>query len=1445
MASAELTPGLQAAGQDGANHPLAGMIPIAPAERCCSEEIEALLKDYSSVIEDVIAPSFQKDRITYWSSWPYNKIPHKQVGKVHTVQQNKSFSNEKFHHFLTKTEELVEANLSLRLNVWGALVSILLHGITLVVSESWTLVSTPAEILFTVLAWTSLGLVSCMVLVSFLKPSLLFHQNFTLVCLLLFLATDISLIVKFCTHRENLTSSDLWVIEILLIRGICQVPILQHSHLAMNWVRGAVSDLGMFLILATHWNYHSSNANEKLPLPISVLICASLTSMVSQRSEILTRKRFSAAVQRLAEKAVLFLSVVGSLNGCMPLFIGKFSYIPKKEHHPAAVPKFTRTRVFKSRSNIAGEPHTQDPHLGQVETPVFEMRDGSGFSGLASFKPAEIKNLTPISKPKRNFKWIPASRPGTNVEDLPVSPISYGQELESTRRGLESSRNQRESQNTVFMNSIAQSRASGVDQVQPNPVEESVSSPEFRGSFQTFSFARQSQLPSLQLKPNLGKKKPNPVPKLEQVYISETSAISLYANGTQYRQAAKLDHSHPVLDAILTELAACPQQPPITMKVFTELLCSRPIAEAFSKSWSTLTACNIVVEGLKGEDAINTPKSKVEQFSLIPTAKKRGSKNLAQSEVQDSVQDLLVSWQDLVFTVFILYNKSEAAWQAFGSFMTKPGSKFMLPLGPSVSIPDDSSTPQDESIMQQTFAKSNMFTGEDMEIHSQVKSSKFMTPQLSTGSKFQQRSSIMKLRRKSNTGDDTNKQVQFVDDKKQDTSYNASRMSPKVLLGKSDSSSSDDSSLKSGHRNQQEAQASAYEDIVAVVVHDMRSPLGCILGNLQLIDFEIQEHIHSTSLGQSMMSSASPQSVGSLYHLISPLIKASIAATSLLETLVNDMLDAARISKGIFRVIAEDISLKQTLEECLQTLQIAAKSKHLSLLLHYTGKEHIYSDKQRIKQVVLNFLTNAIKFTPISGRIDIFATAASAEQNRLSNSDNDSRERRETVKIEVRDNGEGIKPEMLDKLFQKFNSNRDSKSNAKGLGLGLFICKSIVETLGPKGNIKVHSQVGQGTTISFELYSEVQPRPEFENESFKILRVQDSMGDIPEPSVKEPHKQGPETSILRKDNKQDSGNPRIGTGVSNITMSPRNRPRFETSVIHFKPGITSSTPGFQPGYNKSITNESKLFGKSELDSSKPRMEDIFKLNDAGAQISKRIIEVRRRTVRMTRVASQHKTVLASTFLRTSTNTQKQLEPEAKENPSPKSFGHVQAEPPRKSIKDSPNSIFFEVNDSAMASEVRPLHILLVEDEPALMDVYEHYCDRFKSKYGKEFVVEFLHACSIEDGKRVLSQIAVDVVVTDYSLPDGTGLNLAQEQLPVHFERPLFVLASGERTFPPQIHAEIKVKFFKVLEKPVALKVWMDMLLTCIQQVKSKEVDASAERLAPVRAISLMNPAANE
>src|SRR3990167_3870719 len=89
MASAELTPGLQAAGQDGANHPLAGMIPIAPAERCCSEEIEALLKDYSSVIEDVIVPKNVMYWALYWNSWPYNpKMPAKnQLGEVQRYQQ--------------------------------------------------------------------------------------------------------------------------------------------------------------------------------------------------------------------------------------------------------------------------------------------------------------------------------------------------------------------------------------------------------------------------------------------------------------------------------------------------------------------------------------------------------------------------------------------------------------------------------------------------------------------------------------------------------------------------------------------------------------------------------------------------------------------------------------------------------------------------------------------------------------------------------------------------------------------------------------------------------------------------------------------------------------------------------------------------------------------------------------------------------------------------------------------------------------------------------------------------------------------------------------------------------------------------------------------------------------------------------------------------------------
>jgi CheY-like chemotaxis protein len=212
----------------------------------------------------------------------------------------------------------------------------------------------------------------------------------------------------------------------------------------------------------------------------------------------------------------------------------------------------------------------------------------------------------------------------------------------------------------------------------------------------------------------------------------------------------------------------------------------------------------------------------------------------------------------------------------------------------------------------------------------------------------------------------------------------------------------------------------------------MRSPLSCILGNLELINYEMKEH--------------------KIYELISPLLQTSIASSVMLETLVNDILDADRISKGIFQMDSMRVNLKETIQECIDTMGMAAKARGNKIEFNYEGSSTIISDRVRLKQILLNFLSNSVKFTS-KGRIQVSV-----------------RDKEDTKRIEIKDNGKGISPENLRNLFQKYHSDRHQTENTNGLGFGLYICKSIISRLGPKDMIDVHSEVGKGTTFSFEIY---------------------------------------------------------------------------------------------------------------------------------------------------------------------------------------------------------------------------------------------------------------------------------------------------------------------------------------------------------------------------------------
>ena len=246
-----------------------------------------------------------------------------------------------------------------------------------------------------------------------------------------------------------------------------------------------------------------------------------------------------------------------------------------------------------------------------------------------------------------------------------------------------------------------------------------------------------------------------------------------------------------------------------------------------------------------------------------------------------------------------------------------------------------------------------------------------------------------------------------------------------------------EASPEAGHKLQEETTT---DEKMSVVVHEMRSPLMCIQSNLEIIDYTVKNE--------------------PCYDYIRPLLKSAISACSLLEALVGDVLDSARISKGIFSVSKQTLNLKDLMLGCLEIMKIAAEARMNKLTMDYEGDEEIVSDPQRIKQVMLNFLSNSIKFTK-AGEIKVSVSVA-----------------KDLIRVQVSDNGKGIQREILEKLFEKFNSNRQSEENTKGIGLGLFICKSLLSILGPPSSITVKSKVGQGTHFSFSLYNSVQAKEE-------------------------------------------------------------------------------------------------------------------------------------------------------------------------------------------------------------------------------------------------------------------------------------------------------------------------------------------------------------------------------
>jgi signal transduction histidine kinase len=166
--------------------------------------------------------------------------------------------------------------------------------------------------------------------------------------------------------------------------------------------------------------------------------------------------------------------------------------------------------------------------------------------------------------------------------------------------------------------------------------------------------------------------------------------------------------------------------------------------------------------------------------------------------------------------------------------------------------------------------------------------------------------------------------------------------------------------------------------------------------------------------------------------------------------LINEILDLSKVEAGRMELEPTELSLPELLEQGLALVRERAARQRLTVALDIASDvREVWADEIKLKQVVVNLLTNAVKFTPEGGRVSVAAVVAGGE-----------------VVVTVRDTGIGIAPEDQARIFEAFQRG-DRRASTEGTGLGLTLSKRFVELHG--GRVWVESAVGSGSTFAFTI----------------------------------------------------------------------------------------------------------------------------------------------------------------------------------------------------------------------------------------------------------------------------------------------------------------------------------------------------------------------------------------
>lgn len=231
--------------------------------------------------------------------------------------------------------------------------------------------------------------------------------------------------------------------------------------------------------------------------------------------------------------------------------------------------------------------------------------------------------------------------------------------------------------------------------------------------------------------------------------------------------------------------------------------------------------------------------------------------------------------------------------------------------------------------------------------------------------------------------------------------------------------------------------------------HELRTPLNAILGFSQLI-LEEENITKDTKENLQII-------INSGEHLLS---------------LINEVLEISKIEAGKMVLNNSTFNFYELASSLKSMLLIKATEKNINLLLEIDNNipEFMYADERKLKQILLNLISNSLKFTQ-AGSITVKAVLETENK----------------IYFAITDTGRGMKPEELEKLFTPFFQTESGIESKQGTGLGLTISRQFVKMMG--GELKVKSQFNQGTTFEFTINFQSDSLPFHQKEAFNLRKI--------------------------------------------------------------------------------------------------------------------------------------------------------------------------------------------------------------------------------------------------------------------------------------------------------------------------------------------------------------------